>query len=114
MKKSKSKSSPSLPPAARALARRIGLSPVPSALRFSLAFHGRKQGDFKPPSYRLEVDTTKTPWLTVRHYNVEPHEVSVAQVRAPVEMSSYSLKTPIAKHRPALVAWAKALLEQAG
>jgi hypothetical protein len=103
-----------LPAGARQLARRIGLVPAPAALRFTLAFHARAQGRFKPPSYLLHVDTTKTPWLTVRHYNHEPHVVSVAQVRAPVEMSSYSLKTRIAAHRPALAAWARALLEQAG
>jgi len=108
------KKNPPLPPGARVLARRIGLVPAPAALRFTLAFHARLQGRFKPPSYRLHVDTTKTPWLTVRHYNEEPHVVSVAQVRAPIEMSTYSLKTLIAAHRPALAAWAKALLDQAG
>ncbi len=105
---------PTLPPAARAFARRLGLVPPPAVLRFTMTFHAPKQGRFLPPAYRLFVDTTKPEWLTFQQYNDEPHVLTPAQIQVPVETTRFTLEVTGAKQRRALEAWAKAQLERAG
>jgi hypothetical protein len=108
------KKTTSLPTGARALARRLGLDPAPAKLAFTLSFHAPAQRSFRPPPYCVVVDTTKTPWLTVQHYNPEPRAVTLAQVRVPVEMTRFTVEVKPAAHRRYVTAWAKRLLEHGG
>ena len=111
-KKTTKAKTPAMPPSAVTLARRIGLSPAPAELRFTLSFHAPKQGEFTPPAYRLFVDTTKTPWLTFQNYNSEPNPMKLADIQVPVEMTRFTLSVRPASLRKPLLAWAKALLER--
>lgn len=99
------------PAAARPLLKKLKASASTARLAFTMEFHAPKQGRFQPPPYRVLVDTDQTPWLAVQHYNAEPHEVALAQVRVPVEMTRFTVKVK-AGSKTAVTAWAKQLLER--
>lgn len=103
--------SPSIPAAARPLLRALGGDPSWVRLAFTVVFHAPKQGRFQPPPYRVLVDTAKQPWLTVQHYNDEPHEVTLRQVRVPTEMTRFTVSVK-AGSKTAVAAWARGLLER--
>jgi hypothetical protein len=95
-------------PVPRALIRVLGGREV-RVVQASLQFHAPKQGKFQPPAYRIDIDTTATPWLTCRHYNAAPRALEVKDVRVPTEMTRFTLTVKTGPKR-ALSQWAKKLL----
>ncbi|MFZ5438518.1 MAG: hypothetical protein ACOZQL_00850 [Myxococcota bacterium] len=98
-----------VPAAARALLRKLGAPADTARLCFDVAFHAPKQGRFQPPPYRVFVDTARRPWLTVQHYNDEPHAVTPRAIRVPTEMTRFTVRVK-AGPKAAISAWAAALL----
>lgn len=98
---------------ARAFAQKLGLSPLPAKLQFTLVFRAPRQGEYQPPDYVLCVDSSQKQWCTYRQYNSAPRRIAPGKVQLPVEVTGYTIRgLGPGVDRERVRAWARWLLDR--